>query len=157
MNKKELNARVARLGTAVKDIELTGLEPVNVLFGKKCRDVFQYSRICEMLFERYLLGVGKRREWTWYADLSIAEWCTPRQHDAVVSTCKNALKYWVNSEKCMAEFACSVAMKATEHYERGNMYWSEYYTLLYEYIVDLLYDYYEGDEGKTGYLWRYLD
>lgn len=157
MNKKDFNARVARLGDAVRDIEVKGLESVNVLFGHKFMDSLHYSGACEMMFKKYLEGVGKEKKWTWYGDLSIAEWYIRMQKNSVIKTCQNALKYWADDEKCMAEFSCSVAMKATEHYERKNFYWAEYYTLLYERIVNILYDYYEGDKEKTSYLWEYLD
>lgn len=157
MNKSKFNACVARLSDTVADINIRELEPVNVLFGLKYDDVFCYAAVCEKMFENYLLSVGKCREYTWTQDLSIAEWCILRQHDAVVDTCQRALKYYADNEKCMAEFACSLAMKATEHYERKNFYWSEYYTLLYEKVVRLINDYYENNDEKEDYFWNYLD
>ena len=157
MNKSQLNARVARLGDAVRDIDVNGLEPVYEICAHKFTDALCYAGACEMMFANYLKDIGKEKKWTWYGDLSIAEWCIHMQDNSVIETCQHALKYWADNVACMAEFACSVAMKATEHYERKNFYWAEYYTLLYDAIVSLLYDYYKGDNEKTSYLWRYLD
>lgn len=159
MNRKEFNAHVARLGDAVSNIDRAQMlvEPIHELCGRRIKNAFEYSAICEMMFKRYLESVGKQKKWTWYGDLSIGEWCEPIDSGAVLSTCKHALKYWADNEKCMAEFACSVAMKSTEHYERGNLLWAQYYSGLYDAILSLLYDYYEGDKEKTFYLWEYLD
>lgn len=157
MKATELKKRIAAMPCAGSICE-TSLEPVNIWFGKRVANVFIYSSACECIFEKYLRSVGKEREWTWYADLSIAEWCECcGDKDAVKNTCANALKHWRSNEKCMAEFACSVAMKAEEHNERGHRQWCIYYATLFEYIRDLVYDIYEGDAQKTGYFWKYLD
>lgn len=157
MKATEFRSRIALLPKAC-DVCDGELERTNIWFGRRVPSIFIYSYACERMFEQYLESVGKKREWTWYADLSTAEWCEScGDNGAVKDTCANALKYWSKDEKCMAEFACSVAMKANEHAERGHRQWCIYYSALFEYIRDFIYEVYENDEEKTGYFWRYLD
>ena len=127
------------------------------LFGYPPKNILHYSAMCESLFANYLKSLGRKREWTWYADISISECFVSGQPGAVLDTCTNAIKHWADNAECMAEFLCSVAMKATEHYEWNHPNWAGYYSDLYHTLLDVVYDYYEDDSEKTGVVWRYLD
>lgn len=159
MNKTQLTKRLSNIVRSFNvEHDTTLLENAySPLFGYPPKNILHYSAMCESLFTNYLKSLGRKREWTWYADLSVSECFISSQPNAVLETCANAIKHWAYNAECMAEFLCAVAMKATEHYERKNVKWSEYYSDLYHTMLDLVYDYYEGDSEKTGIVWRYLD
>lgn len=159
MTKNQLNNRLAVIKSSFNDgFNMAALERTyGTLFGYQPKNILHYSAMCESMFTNYLKSLGRKREWTWYADLSVSECFVSSQPDAVLETCTNAIKHWEYNAECMAEFLCAVALKATEHYERKQPNWAAYYSDLYHTMLDLVYDYYEGDSEKTGIVWRYLD
>lgn len=121
-------------------------------------NVFTYAAASERLFEMNLdaVGGGRKRETTFYSDLAIAEWYGA---NSIIATCKRVLKSWISNCKYIAEFLLCVNYKAWEHNGRGNFGLSELYSVLYDLIRDLVYDYYEatGDDDGRGYIYAYLD
>ena len=157
MTKKELSSRMTETIRHCCDYvsnEGIKLEPVNNWFGTPV-NVWQYAATSEMNMERQLRDLkGEERKTTFMSDLSIGEWYGMR---GVLDTVKDAVTSWKDDETYMAEFILCLNLKLLEHHARGNVSWVRLYVYLFEDIRDLIYDYYEGDEKKTGYLYSYLD
>ena len=125
-------------------------------FGQTIPTVFAYGAISEHCMEKQLEDLkGCKRQTTFMSDFSIGEWCTGVR--GLFETIENGFLSWCYDERYMAEFILCINWKAWEHDARGNKVWAALYSLLFEQIRDLLYDYYEGDDKKTSYVWRYLD
>jgi len=156
MNKKEFNSRVVSVTTdAMTAISGKSLESTHNWFGTPVTNVFIYGAISERNMERQLMELkGCKRKTTFMSDLSVAEWCGWR---SLLYTIKNVMKSWKDDETYIAEFVLCVNWKAWEHSARGNDVWAAFYSALYEGVRDLMYDYYEGDDKKTSYLFEYLD
>lgn len=157
MTKQQFNKQVKSLPNIVADV--SGLELVYKLFDYELTNVIQYRHMADMMITAYLREIGREKKWTWYDDLATSEWFVANGMDknAVLDTCKHALKYWHDNEHCMAEFLFALSMKCNEHYERQNKNWCEYYGHLFYFCRDLVYDYYANDSEKTGVVYRYLD
>lgn len=156
MNKMEFNKKVTTGLAQLMCVNTEPMERVSNWMGETIPNVFAYGAISERCMERQLAELkGCKRMTTFMSDLSVGEWCEGRK--GVLDTCKNALKSWKDDEKYMAEFVLCVNWKSWEHHARGNKEWTKFYSLLYELVRDLVYDYYEGDEEKTSYLFNYLD
>ena len=157
MNKKKLEAEIRKsFGGIMSQISGTKFEPANDWQGQHIGNVFQYARISEACMENNMKNLkGCERKYTFMADLSIAEWCGGAA--AVIDTARRVLLSWRDSAEAMAEFILSVNWKSWEHHARNNSSWSVLYSLLYEAVRDITYDYYEGDKEKTQYLFEYLD
>lgn len=123
--------------------------------GTKIADVFNYAATSEKCLENNMANIGKERKTTFMADLSIAEWVGGKM--AVVDTIKNCIISWIDNVEYIAEFVLCVNSKSWEHSRRGNDNWAALYADMYYAVLDLVYDYYEGDDENTRYLWGYLD
>lgn len=161
MNKQELSSRVNGLAEASRHTT-SATESVANWMGQKLPNVFVYAATSERTMEMNLAqngkevnGVSVKRETTFMKDLSIAEWCGGKA--AVVETVQRSFNQYKNDEVWMAELVLCVNWKAWEHAARDNQQWAIFYSALYELLRDLVYDYYEGDEEKTAYLYDYLD
>lgn len=156
MKKQEFNNKVHDVVKTMKD-QMQGhtLEAVNEWHGKHITGVFDYAAICEGLMERQLNYNGHERKTTFMSDLSIGEWCEGML--GVLDTWKRVMMYWKDDVVYMSEFVLCVNWKAWEHHGRSNNEWARFYSFLYEYTRDIMYDYYEGDEEKTSYMYNYLD
>ena len=130
-------------------------EPVNDWCGHEMNNVFHYAAQSQHCQELRLEENGHEREFTFMSDLSIAEWCGGT--GAVLETTSRVMKEWKNNEHAMAEFVLSVNWKAWEMHARKKNVWSIFYSVLYEVVRDLVYDYYEGNDEKVGYVYDYLD
>jgi len=157
MNKKELEAELKNVfGGVLKEMNGANLEPVKMWLGHKVTNVFEYGAISERCMERQLAETsGRERKTTFMSDLSIGEWCESWR--GVFDTTRRAITEWRDNIEYIAEFVLCVNWKAWEHHARGNENWAKFYSLLFEGVRDVMYDYYEGDEEKTSYLWQYLD
>ena len=155
MKKEKFAAAVnGSLRHVAKMMEGAKIEKVNNWLGIPV-NVFQYAAISERCMEEQLANLkGEKRKTTFMSDLSIAEWYGI---ESVMDTVKIAMTSWKDDEKYMAEFVLCVNWKAWEHHARNNNEWAKFYSLLYEVVRDLVYDYYKGDEAKTTYVWSYLD
>lgn len=155
MTKKEFKSRLINIiYNIVDEVEGLKLESVNDWFGTPV-DVWQYAATSEANMERQLRDLkGGERKTTFMSDLSIGEWYGMR---GVLDTVKNAVSSWKDDETYMAEFILCLNWKSWEHAARNKDSWTQLYTCLFEDIRDLMYDYYSGDEKKTGYLYRYLN
>lgn len=148
-----------QLNNAAFGIYLNG-ENVMVVYGFYIPTALKYGALCERaFFEKYLNDIGRERNWTWYSDLSIAEYyigneCSPAP---IIDTVARAIEYWHSDEKCMAEFAMALAVKSYEHQARGNDGLALLYSNLFETVKDVIYDLYEDSPDKTSYFWEYLD
>jgi len=130
------------------------LEPVNDWFGKHV-DAETYSATSEYYMERQLVDLGKgKRKTAFMSDISHAE-CFGL--GALLGTFRNASMSWCDDVEYVAEFILCLNWKAWEHDARKKNKWATVYSLLFEDFRDLMYDYYEGDDKKTEYLWHYLD
>lgn len=157
MNKKQFDARIKEFcGMVLRELDGARLEPVNDWCGTKLTNVFQYAMTSERCMEKNLAELkGCKRKTTYMHDLSIGEWC--EGYKGVFMTVRNSMLERRDDVEYMAEFVLCVNWKSWEHYNRNNMNWSRFYSLLYEYVRDLMYDYYEGDEEKSSALFEYLD
>lgn len=154
MEKKEFNSRLREIiNTAKEQFIGTKFEAVNNWMGMSV-NMFQYGATSERCMENNLAQCGKKRKTTFMSDLSFGEWCGLR---GVLDTIKNAMSSWKDDEEYMAEFVLCCNWKAWEHDARKNTNWAKFWSIMYELVRDLMYDYYEGDEEKTRYLWEYLD
>lgn len=154
MNKKEFEKRVRSIKNVVcENMNGVTLENPRIWFGKPVTNVFAYGITCERCMEQNLMK-GERKT-TFMSDLSIAEFMGGA--DAVFDTIRNAMTSWRDDEEYMAEFILCCNFKSWEHHGRGNMMWCKFWAIVYELVRDLVYDYYEGDEEKTHYVWEYLD
>lgn len=154
MEKKEFNSRLREIiSTAKEEFVGTKFEAVNSWFGTPV-NVFQYSATSEHYMERQLSECGKERKTTFMSDLSTGEWFGL---NGVFDTVKNAVSSWKDDEEYMTEFVLCLNWKAWEHDARKNTNWAKFWSVMYEQVRDLMYDYYEGDEKKTRYLWEYFD
>lgn len=154
MEKKEFNSRLREIiSTAKEEFVSTKFEAVNNWMGMPV-NLFQYAATSERCMERNLAECGKKRKTTFMSDLSTGEWFGLK---GVLDTVKNAISSWRDDEEYMAEFVLCCNWKAWEHDARKNTNWAKFWSVMYELVRDLMYDYYEGDEEKTRYLWEYLD
>ena len=156
MTKQVFNTKVHDVVEAMKDV-MKGrqVEDARHWDGKHIYGVFEYAAICEGTMERQLHNNGHERKTTFMSDLSIGEWC--EGVEGVLDTWKRVMLYWKDDVAYLSEFVLCVNWKSWEHYERGNNEWARFYSFLYDYTRDLAYDYYEGDEEKTSYMFDYLD
>ena len=148
---KRVNSLISETMTECAGIQLTG---ANMWMGQRIPTPFHYGAISEHYMEKQLQENGKERKTTFMSDLSVGEWYGSR---GLFDTIKNATKSWKDDEIFMAEFVFCINWKAWEHDARGNTGWCRLYSVLYEKIRDLVYDYYEGNDEKTAYLYEYLD
>ena len=81
-------------------------------------NVSVYATCCERMFEGFLNSVGKTRKTTFFADLSIAEWCEGAK--GVKDTYKRVIKAWKNDVVYMAEFVVALNQKIWMHYEQNR-------------------------------------
>ena len=156
MKKQEFNTKVHDVVKAMKD-QMQGhtLESVRDWYGNIINDVFVYGASSEALMERQLRMNGHERKTTFMSDLSIGEWCEGME--GVLDTWKRVMMSWKDDVEFMAEFVLCVNWKSWEHHGRSNNEWAMFYSFLYEYTRDLAYEYYEGDDEKTKYMFDYLD
>ena len=155
METKEFNERLNGI-SKLMFVNTNPMEQVNNWMGNIIPNVFTYGVLSERAMERNLAETsGRERQTTFMSDLSIGEWCESKK--GVLDTCKNVMMSWKDDVEYMAEFVLCVNWKSWEHHARGNAEWTKFYSLLYEFVRDLVYDYYEGDEEKTTYLYEYLD
>lgn len=157
MNKSEFCKRIDEiLLTVGREMNGIKLEPVNMWNVQEVPNVFAYAATCEHCVERQLEDLkGCERKTTFTADLSIGEWVSG--WSGVFDTLRRCMVEWRDNVEFMSEFVLCVNWKAWEHHARQNFMWAKFYSLLYEGVRDLMYDYYEGDEDKTSYMWHYLD
>ncbi len=119
-------------------------------------NVFTYAATCEQMFENYLKEMsGYERKTTFYADLSIAEWCGGSK--AVQETYKRVMKQWMSDIEYITEFVMAINIKSWEHYERGNETLSKLYSELYHKAYEAVANHYENDEKAISYFWHTLD
>lgn len=155
MTKKQLTKRCNGIVTLMKHtFDGVVMEKVNNWMGRPV-GVFEYAAISEHCMERQLQETsGRERLTTFMSDLSMAEWYGIK---GVLDTFENAVTSWCDDEKFMAEFVLCVNWKSWEHHARKNTEWMKFYSILYENVRDLVYDYYKGNKEKTSYVWSYLD
>ena len=149
MTKKDFLRQLSQLTKCVEGVSTVENARVKNL------DACEYAAACEMLFEKQLKEMtGRERISTFYGDLSIAEYFGIK---GVLDTVKNVCRYWADSVEMFSEFVLCVNWKAWEHAGRNNDNWAKVYTELYYAIDELITQYYEGDEEKLDYYYRYLD
>lgn len=124
---------------------------------EKNMNVLQYSLWCEVNFRRNLKdNTGLVSKWTWFSDISIAEWFGVSE---VFKTIMTAIRQWIDNYECIAELLLSVNYKAWEMSARKKTYWTSYYSKLYYVLYYAILNYYDqmGNSKATVYLCRYLD
>lgn len=157
MTKKDFCKRIDEiLLTVGREMNGVQLESVRTWKGQPVPNVFSYAATSERCMERMLEELnGCERRTTFMSDLSIGEWCSG--WSGVLDTLRRCMVDWRDNVEMMAEFVLCVNWKAWEHHARENHMWAKLYSLLYEGVRDLMYDYYSGDDEKTSYLFHYLD
>ena len=158
MEKKEFDYRLSEIVRHLQEDAIENesrFENVRTWLGKPMPNAIVYGAQSEYKMECQLMELkGEERKTTFMSDLSIAEWFGV---SSVIDTMHSAIKNWVDDVEYIAEFILCVNWKAWEHDARDNRQWALFYSCAYECIVDLIYDYFEGDETKTNYLWQYFD
>jgi hypothetical protein len=114
-------------------------------------DIFEYAIKCEANFEYFLNSVGKERKTTFYADLSIAEWCGT---NAVDDTYNRVMKSWGDDLEFMCEWVIALNQKIWQHYE-SNPELGRLYDELWRKADEYCMNQFEGDD-LTAYL-KYVD
>lgn len=121
-------------------------------------NVFTYSANAEANFEANLKNnTDKTRNWTWFADISIAECYGGR---GVYDTIIHGILNWLESDNdAVAELLLSVNFKAWEASARKLQGWVGFYSDLYHGCFEAVMDYYEntGNASKASELAQYLD
>lgn len=115
-------------------------------------NVFVYATRCERMFEDFLNSVNKTRETTFFADLSIAEWCEGAK--GVKDTYKRVIKEWKNDVVYMAEFVVALNQKIWMHYEHNRELAKVYYDLWME-CDNFCREHFKGEE--LSYYYKYTD
>lgn len=114
-------------------------------------NVFEYASKCEANFEYFLNSVGKERKTSFYADLSIAEWCGVETvcdtYKRVMDSCGDDLEY-------MCEWVIALNQKIWQHYE-SNPELGKLYDELWRKADEYCMNKFEGDD-LTAYL-KYVD
>lgn len=118
------------------------------------KHVFDYAANEEHTFEMNLIGTGKERQTTFFADLSIAEWVNEK---AVLETVEDVCKHWIDNVEYFAEFILSLNYKCWEWYERKNEEASKFYSNLFYQTYDYALEYYDKNSKCKSYLISYLD
>lgn len=158
MNKKDFNKKLcAAVDASVQECkDVTGGYYCGhtVWAGHRFLYATSYAAVSERCMELQLSEVGKERKTTFMADLSLAEWYGVQ---VVADTVKQICKSWRGDVTHVAEFVLCLNWKAWEHDARKNRAWSYLYSVLFENIRDLFYDYYEGNEKDSYFLYSYLD
>lgn len=149
MSKTEFNNRVAEIirrntPQRVENPKMVG------------KNAMTYARTCEINFERNLeYFTGKKREWTFFSDISIGEWFG---FHATSGTIKRCFKEWIRDKEATAELLISIYFKSLEMAARELNNWSQFYTGIYEGLKDLVLDYYDSnDKDAARYVIAYLD
>ena len=150
MNKNEFTKLV---NEAIENIKYDNLETMNDTkkefvsrFGAMA--IFNYSRWCEMNFEKNLREDYERKT-TFTADFSIAEWAEQVEKGAIIDTFKRAINEWHNNIEYFAELIIAVNMKCWEHHARGKNNLSELYGELYYIAKDMYFTWF--DESNKDY------
>ena len=115
-------------------------------------NVFGYATRCEANFEAFLNSVGKTRKTTFFADLSIAEWCEGAK--GVKDTYKRVIKEWKNDVVYMAEFVVALNQKIWMHYEQ-NRELAKVYNDLWIECDNFCREHFKGEE--LSYYYDYID
>lgn len=118
--------------------------------------VFRYAAWCEHNFEINLEeNTLNRRKWTFFSDISIAEWYgIPSVEDTLI----RCFKAWLHRKDAIAELLISINYKAWEMHTRGLFKWSTYYSDIYDRLYNLVMDYYEDNNTAAAeYVADYLD
>lgn len=117
-------------------------------------NVFTYAAANERIFERIQANFGKKRETTFFSDLSIAEWYGL---SGVKETYENVMKSWIDDVKYITEFALSLAWKAYQHEDADNVEMCKEYWTLFEECKDTIYKHYDGNADAVRYIFETLD
>jgi hypothetical protein len=126
----------------------------NIIKQFNAKNVFIYGAINEKHFEAIAANVGKKRETTFFSDLSIAEWYGQK---SVKDTYNNVMKSWIGDVKYIAEFCLCLAWKSYQHNEAGNDEMCKLYWGLFTKCQDAIYKHYEGNSEATSYIFHTLD
>lgn len=114
-------------------------------------NIFEYASKCETNFECFLNSVGKERNTTFYADLSIAE-CYGVE--AVCDTYKRVMDSWGDDLEFMCEWVIALNQKIWQHYE-SNQSIGQVYDMLWRSADEYCMNHFKGDD-LTAYL-KYVD
>ena len=115
-------------------------------------NVFVYATHCERMFENFLNSVGKTRKTTFFADLSIAEWC--KDANGIKDTYKRIVKEWQNNVEYMSEFVVALNQKIWMHYEQ-NRELAKVYNDLWMECDNFCREHFKGEE--LSYYYEYID
>lgn len=112
---------------------------------------FEYTNKCEANFESFLNSVGKEKKTTFYADLSIAEWCGT---NAVEDTYNRVMEEWGDNLEYMCEWVIALNQKIWQHFYSDKKI-SFFYEKLWQRADEYCMNHFEGDD-LTAYL-DYVD
>ena len=115
-------------------------------------NVFVYDTRYEANFEGFLTSVGKTRKTTFFADLSIAEWCDGAK--GVKDTYKRVIAHWKDDVEYMSEFVVALNQKIWQHYSK-NYALAKEYNRLWMQCDDFCRQHFKGEE--LSYYYRYID
>lgn len=118
----------------------------------KVQNALHYGACEERIIENLFAECCYERQYTFFSDLSIAEYYGL---SSVKDTVKRVVKSWFDDTKGFTEFIMCVNHKAWEHYERKNIELSEYYSGLYHELVDKIYN--NWDRESLDYFYQITD
>jgi hypothetical protein len=110
-------------------------------------NIFEYASKCEANFEYFLNSVGKERKTTFYADLSIAEWCGT---NAVDDTYNRVMKSWGDDLEFMCEWVIALNQKIWQHHE-SNPELGKLYDSLWRKVDEYCCEHFKGEELRQYY------
>ena len=134
-------------------------------------NVFQYGAICEKNWEINLSELnGYKRQYTFYSDFSIAEYCEVwcRDRNAVKKTFNNVIKSWGSSYKALTEiilvlnhkswsFHGNVDSKYLKCGDEWRKFYEKLYTELYQKAVDKFFKLYTKNSEAVSYYYEITD
>ena len=105
-------------------------------------NVFQYASSCEVMFENFLLSVGKERKTTFFSDISMAEWYG---ESAILDTYNNVMNVWKDDINFMCEWVIALNQKIWQHH-KSNPKLAELYDILWRKADNFCCENFKGEE-----------
>lgn len=118
----------------------------------KVQNALHYGACEEIIIENIFAEHGYERQYTFFSDLSIAEYYGL---SSVKDTVKRVVKNWFDDTEGFTEFVMCVNHKSWEHYQRENQELSEYYANLFYELKDMVYE--KWDREALDYFYKITD
>ena len=112
--------------------------------SKGINNVFTFSAVKQKMFTDNLKEMsGYETKTTFFADLSIAEWCG---EESIMDTHKRVVKEWFNNVEMFTEYVMALNHQSWFWHNNGNIELSKLYGDLYYQMRDKVLDNYKGKD-----------